>query len=204
MFSFSLPRILFIVLLFSSTQLLSQRELEVGFGYGKSELSSYGFNWFGPYTNDGLHNSSLYGTYYVAPKEDPHFRFHFGLRTNYYTHPKYKFGIIKIPLGLGFKFGQKVNFILDAGIDNGILVYLNTNNSDFNETKTNYLLGAYIDPGLSVPLFETNYKLVMRYRLGFNSSKIYEEQSHSPGGAKYYRSVQLSEHFISIGLRISL
>lgn len=188
---------LFTLLLASN--LNAQSKLELGLGVGRSETTFSKFSLSNMYSDFGMYNVGIYGNYYFNSNGAP-FNVTTGLRINDYFKGNDNIGVLKIPIGLEFCFGTEAHFMIGGGLENSLLVYLQTDKEDFITTKKSYFIGWYFEPSLGIPLQKNDLELVFRFRLDGSISKIYDGK-HIGHGGEYYNPMMLNDSFIHVGIR---
>lgn len=185
--------IILFTLLLSIISYSQKKEIGVDIGYGKSaviykiEKSSYyqlGFN------------------YYTQPLKAP-FAFNTGIIYDFRGNNKINFNYLKIPIGLDFVIGKKLNFIFGGGFYFSYLFFYNgtENLSNFEESKNRLQLGGKANIGFTYKISE---KIVAFFicQINHDITSMYADDCASK--ATCPQSVKGVDGFIKLGIRYNI
>ncbi|GEM_PF-3859924 len=179
--------ILFFVLT-SNVTISQKREFGINLGYGHSnELDDF---------------SKIDILYSYTPTEAP-FSFKTGFSYDYFKNTNSNFSFGRIPVGLDFSLGNKVQFIVGAGLNSSILLNSNTDNQDFNASKTFIQIGYYTNIGLCVSL-NSKYSILLQTQYHQDFTPLYFENRNTSIGKDYSVDVKLKSYFLSLGIKYKL
>lgn len=175
--------LLFILINLLSTNLFSQKS-EIGFhmGYGNTDITNSSSKFiftkqkdFGQFYSVGFH-------YFHSLKGDI-LRFKSGLDHDRRIEDEKRLNYLRIPLGLDFTLGKRLQFVFGGGFYSSLLIAHSGFSwySDFEETKNWFQVGAYYNLGLGFQITE-KYHVSLMARKNIDISVIYKDIYEHHGG----------------------
>jgi hypothetical protein len=186
---------LFILLNLNSFAQLHQ----MGFSVGNGITTTNDKSWFlFDYKKNNL--TTVEFSYSYFPKEAI-FNLNTGLIYNYIEGDDLFLNYLKIPVGVDFVIGDKVQFTVGGGLYSQLLIHKNT-----IEVKKNInpvQLGGVLKIGILVKMKE-NIIARLTYSTTNDFTALYNESRMSPGGAYYDEKKYLKSNYLSLGILYNL
>jgi len=183
-----------------------ESEIELNTGFGSTTVDEYNMKFVLPYRNDTEYaNFFRFGINYYYSPNNAIFNLKTGLDYDLKWKNEIKLNYFKSPIGIDFKFGKKVQFILGGGLFLSYLIsYTGTsNNTDFEETKNRFQIGWYANTGIGFQISE-KYNLSIKYQYSADITKMYDYHRTSPGGSPYKLDTKSYDGFFILCLKYKL
>ena len=107
----------------------------------------------------------------------------------------------RIPIGVDFVFGNKLNFVIGGGI---YLSYLflesGSVTEEFNETKHDFQIGYYFDSGVKYKINE-KLSLFLIMKVDGDISPLYQSQIPTHDGTENYENIRSYDYQLLVGFK---
>lgn len=193
------------LLVLVSLELYTQEsEIGLNIGYGATVVDDYGIAFVPPFYKETTDFLRFGFCYYYSPKHSI-FSLKTGIDYDYRAFEELKLNYLRIPFGLDFNIGKKIQFIIGAGLFTSCLIAYSelSENDDFANSLNRFQLGWYGNIGLGIKLSQ-NYNLSIKYQYNADMTKMYEGTRYSPGGAKGTIDKKGYDSFIIMCLKFKL
>ncbi|MCC7331949.1 MAG: hypothetical protein IT232_05000 [Flavobacteriales bacterium] len=164
---------------------------QIGLSIGNGIATTLDKSWF--IFDFKKNNFSTIEFSYLYSPHEAIFNLNTGLNYNYLEGN----GLFKIPAGIDFIFGRKIQFLIGGGIYVRSLVFKNAILTEENIYAVQ--LGGLLRIGILVKMKE-NISVGLSYDTNNDLTAIFTERSRSPGGAFYSEKKYLKSNHLSLGL----
>ncbi len=171
-----------------SISFTQKKEVSLDIGYGLNTIT-YRFS------NVGL-------TYRYTPKNAP-FSIKTGVSFDCFKNTNSTLNFGRIPFGLDFNIGKKVQLILGLGFNSSFLIYSKTDIENFNSTRNSIQLGIYTNLGICIPLKpKLSLLLLSQYHQDF--TPLYSKIVYSHVGSSNLEGVFSQSFLFSLGVKYNI
>ncbi|CAG5083865.1 hypothetical protein [Parvicella tangerina] len=185
-------RPLFFILLLAPLFLLGQtKNIEIEGGYGVTSIDF-----------DGIQLIVIGGNYTISPDKAP-FYFYTGMNFSLNSANKAYYSKVRIPIGLNFNVGDKVQFILGGGLFQSYLFAQNFLTNSYLDDVYRIQLGVTGQIGVAYEL-PSKVNLVLSLQTNRDLTPIFVERKWSPGGAEYDQKKYSTDLFVKAGVRFPI
>ena len=180
--------LIYLTTLISNFSISQKKEIGLDIGYGLNTIT-YKFS------KVGL-------TYRYTPKNAP-FSIKTGLSFDCFKNTNSTLNFGRIPFGLDFNIGKKVQLILGLGFNTSFLIYSKTDIENFNASRNTIQLGIYTNLGICIPL-KTKLSLLLLSQYHQDFSALYTEFEYSHFGSIHLVNVFSQSFLFSLGVKYKI
>ena len=162
-----------------------ENQIGLEIGYGNTIMNTYNTTKLFLLDEENSNFYKIGLTYSHSPKYAI-FNLKSGISYDYKKIYESHLNYFRIPIGLDFQFGNKMQVIFGGGIFTSYLFSYNeiSNEYYFEDSKRNFQIGWYGNFGLGINIYQ-KYNFSFKYQYNHDLTKLYEEQLTSPGGSPY-------------------
>ncbi len=187
-------------------QFASAQEIAVAMeqGLGKSATGYNGSVIILPFDEESADVFSIGMNYYFRP-ERAFFRLNGGLSFYSINDTDAAFKYIRLPAGIEFCLGRKLQILPAAGLSVSYLLDYNQDavTDDFVKSRSLFQLGWYWRLGVGFLMMD-QYMINLAWQHNADITHIYKISRYSPGGAPYSLDVKGYEGMLMLGVRCNI
>jgi Outer membrane protein beta-barrel domain len=113
------------------------------------------------------------------------------------------FNYLRLPVGVEFVLGSKIQLILGVGIYGSVLLSITDRNTYYKyyaDQFKEFQIGGSYNGGIGVQL-SNKINLSVQYQKSFDFIRMFEEKRSSPGGIPYSLNIHGFDGFLKLGVK---